>query len=102
MDQNIRLRAPVAYPTEPDTTIELGDRVRCFDFPNEAGCYFVGHITDVDELAGQYNIKVEFQVWEGEVSLVNYCDRVMPPINGLAGIFGPFCGVQRMEEGEEL
>ena len=102
MDTNIRLRDPVAYPTEPDTTIEIGDRVRCFDFPNEAGCYFIGYVTDVDHTNGQYNVKVEFQVWEGERALVNYCDRIMPPINGLEGIFGKFRGVQRVLEGEEL
>ena len=100
MDCSITLRPPVAYPTEANTTIEVGDRVRSFDYSNESGCYFVGTVTDVDEAVGVYNIKVEFQVWEGKRAETNYCASVHPPINGLRGMLGLTMGVQRMDEGE--
>ena len=102
MDCNITLRPPVAFPTIADTTIEVGDRVRSFDYLNDSKCYFIGVVTDVDEEAGVYNIKVESQVWEGKRQETNYCASVHPPINGLRGDNEVFMAVQRMEEGEEL
>ena len=90
--------APVDYPTQPDTTIAVGDIVRSFDFPGNATCYFVGTVTGITEL-GQYNIEVDYQVWEDKREPTNYCASVHPPINGTQGIFGPICGVQRITQG---
>lgn len=90
---------PVEYPTTPDTTITVGDRVRSFDFPGNAECYWVGTVVELNK-HGQYNIKVEYQVWENKREETNYCDAVFPPINGQRGIFGLLRGVQRITEGE--
>lgn len=99
MDQSIRARKPVVYPTEPDTTIAVGDRVRSFDFPGDATCYWVGTVDHITKY-GQYHITVEYQIWEGERAPVNYCAAVVPPVNGTQGIGGVFFGVQRILEGE--
>lgn len=92
---------PVEYPTVPNTTIKVGDRVRSFDFPDNAQCYWVGTVESILPATQQYRVKVEYQVWENERESDNYCDAVCPPINGLRGIFGPTRGVQRIVEGEE-
>lgn len=92
--------APVQYPVHPDTTIVVGDKVRSFDFPGDATCYFVGTVTKVRQDAEQYDIAVEYQVWEDEVQETNYCASVHPPLNGMRGIFGLVRGVQRIVEGE--
>jgi hypothetical protein len=102
MDTSIRPRPTIVYPTEPDTTIAIGDRVRSFDFPGEGSCYFVGTVARIDERQGLYVIDVDYQIWEGEKAETNYCAKVCPPVNGIPGLFGPFCGVQRVLEGEEL
>jgi hypothetical protein len=102
MDNSITTRKPVAYPTAPDTTIKVGDRVRSFDFPGEADCYFVGMVESIT-VHKQYKIKVEYQVWEGKrvPDNQNYCAYVCPPLNGLEGFAGPIVSVQRITEGEE-
>lgn len=92
---------PVEYPTVPDTTIKVGDRVRSFDFPDNAQCYFVGTVSRLNIDNMQIDIAVEYQVWEGMREPTNYCASVHPPFNGLRGIFGPTRGVQRIVEGEE-
>ncbi len=91
----------VTYPVTPDYSIKVGDRVRSFDFPGNATCYFVGVVDAITPL-GQYDIKVEYQVWLDErvADKDNYCARVMPPLNGMEGIFGETCGVQRIVETE--
>ena len=94
-------KATVSYPTEPDTTIKVGDRVRSFDFPDNALCYFVGTVTAMREVAQQYDIEVEYQVWQGEREASNYCATVHPSFNGTQGFFGPLRGVQRVLPGEE-
>lgn len=102
MDTNITLRKPVQYPAKADKTIAIGERVRSFDFADNAQCYFVGMVEDIKNQ--QYKIKVLSQVWEGKrvPDDQNYCDYVLPPVNGLRGMFGLTRGVQRMEEGEEV
>jgi hypothetical protein len=90
--------APVEYPLLADRTIAVGDRVRSFDFPGNPTCYFVGTVTGVTDL-DQYNIEVEYQVWENMREPTNFCKSVHPPINGVEGIFGPMRGVQRITEG---
>lgn len=102
MDQSISLRKPVQFPTEPDTTIKVGDRVRSFDFLDNSLCYFVGTVTKIRQDTQQYDIAVEYQVWQGEREASNYCASVHPPVNGQQGFFGPFRSVQRVLEGEEL
>lgn len=94
---------PTTYPSTPDATIAVGDRVRSFDFVGNPGCYFVGVVEGVSKFDGfsVYNIKVDYQVWEGKRAETNYCASVHPPINGMQGIFGLTCGVQRILEGEE-
>lgn len=91
--------APVEYPLLADRTIAVGDRVRSFDFPGNPACYFVGKVTGTTEQE-QYNIEVEYQVWENMREPNNFCASVHPPVNGTLGIFGPMCGVQRIAEGE--
>lgn len=93
---------PVEYPTVPDLSIKVGDRVRSFDFGGNAECYFVGLVEEIKNQ--QCKVKVEFQVWEAKrvPDSQNYCSYVLPPMNGLRGMFGLTRGVQRMEEGEEL
>ena len=93
----------VEYPLTPDTTIAVGDRVRSFDFINNAQCYFVGVVESLTPMY-QYKIKVEYQVWEGERTPAeqNYCGYVAPPINGSSEMFDTLPrGVQRVREGEE-
>lgn len=94
--------ADVKYPTVPDTTIGVGDRVRSFDFTNNSRCYFVGVVESLTD-QNQYKIKVEYQIWNGIRSLDNYCDYVLPPMNGVQSQFNrSYCGVQRVLEGEEV
>ena len=102
MDNSITSRKPVVYPTAPDTTIKVGDRVRSFDFPGDASCYFVGKVEGITP-RNAYQIKVEYQVWEGKrvPDKQNYCAHVCPPVNGVEGFSGPMLGVQRVVEGEE-
>lgn len=88
------------YPTVPDRTIKVGDKVRSFDFVGNTECYFVGTVIAITPMQ-QYDIKVDYQVWEGKKAKTNYCDRVVPPLNGLDGIFGLTRGVQRILEGEQ-
>lgn len=101
MDESISLRKPVAYPTTPDTTIAVGDRVRSFDFPDNPLCYFVGTVTNIRKDTEQYDIAVDYQYWMGEKEASNYCASVHPPLNGTKGLFGPIMGVQRVLDGEE-
>jgi hypothetical protein len=92
---------PVQYPLVPDLSITVGDKVRSFDFRDNAQCYFVGTVESITEL-GQYKIKVEYQVWEDQrvPDDQNYCSYVVPPVNGTQGIFGLLNGVQRILPGE--
>ena len=92
---------PASYPTVPDLSIKVGDRVRSFDFQNNPLCYFVGTVTALREDTRQYDIAVEYQVWNGEREASNYCASVHPPMNGVQGFFGLMRGVQRVLPGEE-
>lgn len=90
----------VTYPETPDTTIAIGDRVRSFDFVGNSECYFVGVVSGLSKFE-QYDITVEYQVWEGKRAETNYCESVHPPVNGVLGIYGITNGVQRILPGEE-
>lgn len=90
---------PVEYPRVPDLSIKVGDRVRSFDFPDNAQCYWVGTVESITRF-GQYHIAVEYQVWEDNREDTNYCEAVCPPTNGQRGIFGLTRGVQRILPGE--
>ena len=97
------MEKPVTYPTTPNTTIAVGDRVRSFDFVGNNDCYFVGTVESItDQLCfRQYNITVEYQIWDGKKAETNYCASVHPPVNGTHCLFGANCGVQRILPGEE-
>jgi hypothetical protein len=75
--------------------------VRSFDFPDNALCYFVGTVTKLRPDTQQYDIVVDYQVWNGMREESNYCASVHPPFNGLRGIFGIIRGVQRVLPSEE-
>lgn len=91
------------YPATPDTTINVGDRVRSYDFPGNDACYIEGEVTHLQWHNGcnQYRIKVTARVWHGErEDNIERHTFVLAPVNGTDTTFGDVtCGVERINEG---
>lgn len=83
----------ITYPTEADLSIQAGDVVRSFDFPDNTQCYIEGVVEDV--AGGTYKINVKRRVFSGREVATPY-DTVYPPVNGTQGIFGVAMGVTRI------
>ena len=77
------------------TTINIGDRVRTFDFPDatralegDHACYYTGTVEDITEAyhGEAYKIRVDGRVFTG--THTDYDPYVFPPINGRPKLFG--------------
>jgi hypothetical protein len=77
------------------TTINIGDRVRTFDFPDatralegDHACYYTGTVEDITEAyhGEAYKIRVDGRVLTGDH--IDYDPYVYPPINGRPKLFG--------------
>lgn len=77
------------------TTINIGDRVRTFDFPDatralegDHACYYTGTVEDITEAyhGEAYKIRVDGRVFTG--THTDYDPYVYPPINGRPKLFG--------------
>ena len=77
------------------TTINIGDRVRTFDFPDatralegDHACYYTGTVEDITEAyhGEAYKIRVDGRVFTGTPT--DYDPYVYPPINGRPKLFG--------------
>ena len=75
--------------------IRAGDKVRSYDFEGNEQCYMEGVVIAIVKLDGcrRYKIKVERQVWGGEVVREKFSDDdcVYPPVNGTVKTFGGVC-----------
>jgi hypothetical protein len=87
------------YPTTPDTSIQVGDTVRSFDFFGTTSCYVVGTVEDIQVSGGcqKYFIRVTERVWDNRPDTCGVGELVYTPVNGVAMSFGGLCrGVQRV------
>lgn len=93
--QNKRQECAFAYPTEPDTNIRAGDKVRSYDFPGRVDCYVEGTVEGFVERDGcqRYVIAVDRRVLEGRNVSLAHRDpyQVFPPVNGTGTTFGGTC-----------
>lgn len=72
------------YPLAPDTSIEVGDFVRSYDFYGYGDCYTEGHVAEIRYIddCDHYVIKVVTKVFEGKE--VEVKERwVYVPVNGV-------------------
>lgn len=84
--------------------IQVGDRVRSYDFDGRRDCYVEGFVQSFQEIEGceRYAINVDRVVFGGrEVELKGrYAGGVFPPVNGTPKLFGGVCnGVEKLEVG---
>jgi hypothetical protein len=76
-----------------NTTINVGDTVRSYDFDGRNDCYVEGTVVRMgDDIEGcpRYVIRVSKTVFKGEV-LPLAARYVNPPLNGTPKLFGGFC-----------
>ena len=73
--------------------IQVGSKVRSFDFSHSRECYVEGVVEGFKELEGceRYVIRVERKVWAGEEVEEPYRGRVYPPVNGTPKLLGGVC-----------
>ena len=78
-------------------TIQVGDFVRSFDFPNrdiegERACYMEGRVVDFQDYQGctRYVIEVSRCVFAGEEKDA-WPKRIFPPVNGTRRLLGGVC-----------
>ena len=87
--------------------IEMGDKVRSYDFPGRRDCYVEGRVEAItnkfpgggDAGCLRYRILVEKVVIEGGVREKDFLigDYVFPPVNGTPNMFGqPSVGVEKV------
>ena len=76
--------------------IEVGNRVRSYDFQRNRECYVEGIVEGFERLEGceRYKIRVERKVWAGEEVENPYRGHVYPPLNGTPSLFGECNGVE--------
>ncbi len=70
--------------------IEVGNKVRSYDFPHDRECYVEGVVEALTEKEGceRYMIRVTRKVWAGEEVEDPYRGCVYPPVNGTPKLFG--------------
>lgn len=70
--------------------IQVGNKVRSYDFPHDRECYVEGVVENLTEKEGceRYRIRVTRRIWAGEdiTAPLNGC--VYPPVNGTPALFG--------------
>ena len=73
--------------------IEVGNRVRSYDFQRDRECYVEGIVEGFEHVEGceRYKIRVERKVWAGEEVESPYRGHVYPPLNGTPRLFGDVC-----------
>ena len=89
------------FPTEPDTTIGVGDKVRSYDHHGDDGIYIEGVVEALITWDGcqRYKILVERDIRDGKERPGRVGTRVFPPINGTPTWLGETtCGVVRQEK----
>jgi len=84
------------------TTIQVGDKVRSYDFPGDRDdCYVEGEVIGYRWLNGceRYAVRVYKKVWQGKPELV--AGIVFPPLNGTPTMQGDYTnGVEKIDKGE--
>lgn len=89
---------------ECDTSIQIGDTVRSYDFEYKDDCFVEGPVTKIFPVEGcdRYNIETTRRVWGGiEYPLASSPPVFLPPVNGtrVAGS-GEFTnGVRKLSDG---
>ena len=70
--------------------IQVGNKVRSYDFPHDRECYVEGIVEALTEKEGceRYMIRVIRKVWAGENVTDRTRDYVYPPVNGTPKLFG--------------
>jgi hypothetical protein len=69
-------------------TINVGDRVKSFDFEGNRDCYVIGRVESIGRFqeffndCKRYKIKVESATFEGETKQAKTVRYVYPPVNG--------------------
>lgn len=91
----------ITYPTEPDTSITIGDRARSFDYRFSDDDYVEGTVVEMPEVEGCqcYKIRVERIVRNGQEVNPGANDPkfVFPPVNGSSTWSGrETCGVSKL------
>ena len=73
--------------------IQVGSKVRSYDFPHARDCYVEGVVEGFSSLEGceRYKIRVDRKVWAGEEVDNPYRGHVYPPVNGTPKLFGGIC-----------
>lgn len=71
--------------------IQVGSRVRSYDFESTRECYVEGTVERIVEIerCPRYEIRVERSVWKGqEEDFGSRPEFVIPPVNGTPMLFG--------------
>lgn len=73
--------------------IQVGSKVRSYDFPHALDCYVEGVVEDFKEFEGckRYMLRVDRKVWAGEEVKDPYRGHVYPPVNGTPKLCGGVC-----------
>jgi hypothetical protein len=97
-DLHATLNGECAYPTEPDMTIGVGDKVRSFDFPGQCDSFVEGTVTGFREYDGcrRYIVETRIRVLGGEIMHVHVPHEVYPPLNGTPTWHGVCRGVAKV------
>lgn len=81
-------------------TINIGDRVRSYDFPFRKDCYIEGEVKAFRHIEGceRYVIRADTRVWgAGEEEKITPPAHFYPPVNGTPTLFGGVCaGVEKV------
>lgn len=62
--------------------IQIGDRVRSFDFARDRDCYVEGVVEGFDMDGSRYRIRIENKVWLNEADAGPFDEYACPPVNG--------------------
>lgn len=91
------------YPSQPDTSIGVGDLVRSYDLDGIDDCYIEGTVVSIEHMDGcdRYRIAINARVLGGfGDELPREASFVFPPVNGTPTSMGGITrGVERITEG---
>ena len=79
------------------TKVNVGDKVRSYDFEGNESCYIEGIVTEIVTIHGlqRYKIYTTKLVWNGEEE-TKFEQFYYPVINGTEGLFGTTDGVKKI------
>jgi hypothetical protein len=94
-----------AASAEECEKIEMGDRVRSYDFEFHDDCYVEGTITGIGlvlEGCPRYTISADRKCWGGEIEALRPERNIYPPVNGTRNLMGGYTnGVRRIHTADE-